>query len=47
MKKTKKTEKDSEVTDVRSNSTDTYYYVIYVYDKQALKSSKSNVESTP
>ncbi|MCP4703843.1 MAG: hypothetical protein GY865_04460 [candidate division Zixibacteria bacterium] len=34
-------------TDVRFDELDTYYYVIYVYDKQGLKSSKSNVESTP
>ncbi len=34
-------------TDVRFDALDTYYYVIYVYDRQGLKSSKSNVESTP
>lgn len=34
-------------TDVRFDTLDTYYYVIYVYDKQGLKSAKSNVESTP
>ncbi len=34
-------------TDVRFDPLDTYYYVLYVYDKQGLKSSKSNVESTP
>jgi len=34
-------------TDTRLTSLETYYYVIYVYDKQGLKSAKSNVESTP
>ena len=34
-------------TDIRFDALDTYYYVIYVYDRQGLKSSKSNVESTP
>ncbi len=34
-------------TDIRFSSLETYYYVLYVYDRQGLKSAKSNVESTP
>jgi len=34
-------------TDFRYLPSETYYYVIYVYDRHGLKSEKSNVESTP
>jgi len=40
-------QQETSYTDVRFDPLDTYFYVIYVYDKQGLKSSKSNVESTP